>query len=89
LTKRGSTYRPSPETLVEDFATNLRDYRLRANLTQAALSPLAKIAQTDISQIERGERNVTLQTIARFATALDIDPRNLLKPAKRTPKPSK
>jgi transcriptional regulator with XRE-family HTH domain len=63
------------------FAANVRAYRLRAKLRQVDVSEATGIPQTDISQIERGVRNVTLQTLAKIAIALDVDPRKLLKPA--------
>jgi transcriptional regulator with XRE-family HTH domain len=60
------------------FAANLRDARARAGLSQERLSSLARLHRTEISLLERGERDPRLSTIVRLARALDCTPRSLL-----------
>jgi transcriptional regulator with XRE-family HTH domain len=84
--RRPVPVRPSPEELVRWFGENLKDARERAGLRQVDVAEATGIPQTDVSQMERGIRNCTLQTIARLATAIDVDPQKLLRQprAKRT-----
>lgn len=54
--------------------------RLRADhgLSQEQFADRTGIHRTYIGGIERGERNVTLQTLERLAIAFDLDPVELL-----------
>src|SRR5215217_3260583 len=79
------TIRPparAPSDLRARFGANLRAARLKARLTQAQLAAATGIRQTDISEIEGGARNTTLETMGRLAAALGIDVRKLLAPPK-------
>ena len=57
----------------------LRELRKRTGLTQAELAVHCgkTIEMQRIGEIERGERNATLQTIDRLAKALKIEPAEL------------
>jgi transcriptional regulator with XRE-family HTH domain len=44
-----------------------------------SLAEAAGMHFTFISSIERGERNVSLETIVRLSVALDMDPAELLR----------
>ena len=61
-----------------DFAANLRKHRARAGLSQQALGYACNLHRTEISLLERGEREPRLSTIVRLARALDIPPAELL-----------
>mgnify|MGYP000354617656 CR=1 FL=1 len=50
----------------------IRNYRLQKNLSQEQLSELASCHPTYIGQLERGEKNATLESIQKVAQALDI-----------------
>lgn len=57
-----------------DGCESLRSLRLRAGLTQAALSRLSGIDQPHLSRIEGGGvRNLRLETLESLARALDCD----------------
>ena len=50
----------------------LRIYRTRTGMTQMKLAEKAGIHHTYIGQLERGEKNATLETIEKVARALDL-----------------
>jgi len=50
----------------------LRTYRTRAGMTQMKLAERAGVHHTYIGQLERGEKNATLETIEKVARALDL-----------------
>ena len=50
----------------------IRMYRTRKNLSQDALGEMAGLHGKYIGQLERGERNATLESIEKVARALDL-----------------
>lgn len=53
----------------------LRTAREKLNLTQVQLAALAKMTQSDISNLETGRRrNPSLRTACRLAAVLGVDP---------------
>lgn len=56
----------------------LRDLRERKGWSQEELGFRADLHRNYIGGIERGERNVGLESIAKLARALKIRPRDLL-----------
>lgn len=60
------------------FAHNLRKLRLGKNLSQEKLAELSGLHRTYVSSVERCERNITLETVERFAAALGASPIDLL-----------
>ena len=60
------------------FASNLRRCRQHAGISQERLGFKAKLHRTEISLLERGEREPRLTTIIRLARALDVEPTDLL-----------
>jgi len=61
------------------FAANVRSGREQRGLSQEALAALGGLHRTEISLIERSEREPRLSTIIRLAQALDVAPAELLK----------
>lgn len=53
---------------------NVRRLRLARNLTQVQLAELAGVNQATISKAERGELNITMETIVLLAKALHVEP---------------
>jgi transcriptional regulator with XRE-family HTH domain len=60
------------------FADNLRMHRTKAGLSQQALGYACRLHRTEISLLERGEREPRLSTIVRLARALEVSPSELL-----------
>lgn len=61
-------------------ARNIRLRRESLGLSQEDLADRSGIHRTYIGSIERGERNVTVNTVARLAAALGISVIDLLSP---------
>ena len=60
------------------LAENLRRERRALRLTQEQFASRCGLHRTYIGAIERGERNITLQTLQTVANALDMEPSTLL-----------
>lgn len=58
---------------------NLRRRRKSLKLTQEAFAQRCGLHRTYVGAIERGERNITLSTLASIAVALNIQPQKLIK----------
>ena len=59
-------------------AANVKDRRLRLGLSQEQLADLSCFHRTYIGSVERGERNITLSTLASLAVTLETTPAELL-----------
>ena len=55
--------------------------RSRKGLTQAELAEKVGIAQANLSNIEKGKRDLTVSTLLRVAAALDVRPAELIEEA--------
>ncbi|MHB8219376.1 MAG: helix-turn-helix domain-containing protein [Acidimicrobiales bacterium] len=58
---------------------NLRAFRRAKGLSQEEFADLLGFHRTYVGGLERGERNVTLQTLSRLARELGVDPLFLLR----------
>ena len=61
----------------------MRERRFELDLSQEALAERAGIHRTYVGDVERGERNVSLENIFAIAEALQVAPGDLLKPIAR------
>ena len=57
----------------------IRKMRRARSCTLEDLGELAELAWMNIAKIERGEVSPSVETVVRIATALDVDPGDLLK----------
>jgi transcriptional regulator with XRE-family HTH domain len=66
------------------LGANLRVYRSARNLSQEGFADLLGVHRTYMGGIERGERNLTLQSVERLADRLGVSAVDLLRaPADR------
>jgi transcriptional regulator with XRE-family HTH domain len=56
------------------LGAKLRRFREAAGLTQEQLGFRCNLDLSEISRIERGERDIRLSTVVRLATGLGLDP---------------
>uniref|UniRef100_A0A973WNX2 Helix-turn-helix transcriptional regulator n=2 Tax=Nitrobacteraceae TaxID=41294 RepID=A0A973WNX2_9BRAD len=61
------------------LAKNMRRLRAARGLSQEALAYECGINRTYLSGVERSERNVSIDNIARIAVGLGVEPWRLLK----------
>ena len=67
------------ELIHQYLGQNLRRRRKSLKLTQEAFAQRCGLHRTYVGAIERGERNITLSTLASIAAALNIQPQKLIK----------
>lgn len=67
----------------EIFALNLKAYRKAKGLSQEELAHLAGIDRTYVSLLERRIYSASIDVVQQLATALEIEPDELLKPPRK------
>lgn len=72
------TTRTGVSDLPARFGANLRKVRLAKGISQEDLAEQADLHRTYVSSVERGERNVTLETIEKLAKALGVSMAKLM-----------
>jgi transcriptional regulator with XRE-family HTH domain len=71
---------PAPRSrAAEVFGRRVREARLALGMSQEDIAGLADMHVTNYGRVERGEANSELHTIVRLATALNVDPGELMK----------
>lgn len=63
----------------QHFGSNLKEFRLKAGLSQEMLADISSLHRTYIGSVERGERNISLENIVLLSRALKVLPAELLK----------
>ena len=58
--------------LAEKIGQRIRNYRTQLGLSQEKLAELSGCHPTYIGQLERGEKNATLESIDKVAVSLNI-----------------
>ena len=58
--------------IISETGQRIRNYRIQQGLSQEALSEKSGLHPTYIGQIERGEKNATLESIEKIAKGLSI-----------------
>ena len=61
------------EDICKKFGRNIRKYRLLKGYSQEKLAELAGLHRTYISDLERGNRSISLGNIEKLANVLEID----------------
>jgi transcriptional regulator with XRE-family HTH domain len=73
---------PDLKRLPKRFGETVRQLRTAAGLSQMKLAEKADLTHNFVGEIERGEKLVSLETIARLAVAFGLDGAELLAKAK-------
>ncbi len=68
----------TPTSLRSKFAHRLRELRQDRGISQEALADLCGLHRTYIGSVERGERNISIDNIARIAESLGVPASRLL-----------
>ena len=58
--------------IAKTIGQRIRNYRVEKGLSQEKLAELSGCHPTYIGQVERGEKNATLESIAKIASAMNI-----------------
>ena len=64
--------------ILEVFGKNLRKYRTNLKLSQEKFAEMCDLHRTYISDVERGQRSISLGNVQKVADALKIEPYKLL-----------
>ncbi len=64
-------------SVAKQFGANLARIRKRADMSQEEVSFRASVHRTEVSQLERGLRVARVDTVAKLAAALEVDPGEL------------
>lgn len=65
------------------FGAAVREIRQQRGLSQEALSEIAELERTYLTEVELGRRNVTLRNVGRLAAALGVGVGELMVIAER------
>jgi transcriptional regulator with XRE-family HTH domain len=61
-------------SVAKQFGDNLTRLRKRSGLSQEEVGWRASVHRTEVSQLERGLRVARVDTVAKLAGALEVDP---------------
>jgi transcriptional regulator with XRE-family HTH domain len=73
---------PSGTELRRRFGANFREARQQAGLTQAQVAERIGGGRAYVGRVERGAHNITIETMAELARAVERDVADLLRPKK-------
>lgn len=65
--------------LLQRFARNMKMFRVEREFSQEKLAELAGLHRTYISAVERGKRNISIDSIEKISNALEVDAMDLFK----------
>lgn len=66
--------------LQKTVGINLRNHRKTMGLSQEDFADYVGVHRTYMGALERGERNLTLQSLERIASQIGVQPLDLLRP---------
>ena len=67
----------SVQAQLRSFGAAVRGERARMNLSQEDFAEVCDLHRTYVGQVERGEKNISFENIARIARALKLKPSEL------------
>lgn len=59
-------------SIVQAVGVKIRNYRQKLGLTQEELAEKADLHHTYVGQVERGEKNLTIQSLEKLLDAMDV-----------------
>lgn len=59
-------------SILADFGEKIRTLRVKKGMSQEELADRAGVHRTYVGMIERGEKNITLKNIEKYAKALEV-----------------
>ncbi|MCL1078617.1 XRE family transcriptional regulator [Parashewanella spongiae] len=62
----------------QEFSEKLRSLRTKKNISQEKLAKLTKIDRSYMGRVDRGEVNLTFDTLLKIAKALECQPAELM-----------
>lgn len=62
----------NPSKCAVQIGKIIKNYRIEKGISQSDLSKRSGIEQPDISAIEKGKKNITIETLSRLCRVLDI-----------------
>lgn len=65
--------------LQKQIGNKLTELRIKNKQTQHDIEFLTGIDSGEVSKYEQGKRNLTVKTLAKFAVALNVHPKDLFK----------
>jgi transcriptional regulator with XRE-family HTH domain len=71
--------KPAISNAAGTVGERVRDARRHLGLSQEALAEGSELHWSYIGQVERGQKNMTLHNLLRIASALDVDPAELVR----------
>ena len=78
---------PSEETPLQRLGATIRHYRRQQRLTQKAVAAQAGLDHKYLSEIERGQRNVSILSLLQIARALQLPLSSLTQPLEAFARP--
>lgn len=60
------------DTIIREVGERIRSHRLKKGMTQETLAERAELHPTFIGQVERGEKNMSLVSLAKILEALQV-----------------
>ena len=66
------------DQLVDIVGVNIREIRKQKRLTQEELAEKCELQTSYLAGVERGDRNITLQTLEKIAKGLEVNAKQLL-----------
>lgn len=73
-----------PATVMRHVGRRIAELRVERGLTQDQLAERAGVTVGYVRTVEGGRGNLTVFTLVKFATLLDVEPAELLVPPKST-----
>jgi transcriptional regulator with XRE-family HTH domain len=64
---------------IKEIGNNIRNYRLKKNLTQLDLAVACGFEESSIGRLENGNTNPTIKTLLKIAEALGVPLSQLVK----------